>query len=78
MKKTVKAMIRIIGGSVLLLLGVLGLFLPILQGWLFLALGLLVIFPKDTKAGRRIRAWLTKKKGQVMERFRKRRSPPAA
>jgi hypothetical protein len=35
--------IRIILGSFLIVLGVAGLFLPILQGWLFLALGVLLL-----------------------------------
>jgi uncharacterized protein len=35
--------IRIVLGSFLIVLGVAGLFLPILQGWLFLALGVLLL-----------------------------------
>ncbi len=69
MKDTVKRALRITGGVLLLCLGVLGLFLPILQGWLFLGMGLLLLFPKDTRMGKRIRAWLKKKRGDFKERI---------
>jgi uncharacterized membrane protein YbaN (DUF454 family) len=38
-----RRIIRITLGTVFILLGILGLFLPILQGWLFLALGALFL-----------------------------------
>mgnify|MGYP007065733507 CR=1 FL=1 len=69
MRDTVKRAIRITGGILLLGLGVLGLFLPILQGWLFLGMGLLLLFPKDTRMGRRIRAWLKEKQGDLKQRI---------
>lgn len=73
MQKTFKTVARITGGIVLLLVGVLGLFLPILQGWLFLGAGLLLLFPKNTKTGRRIRTWMKEKRSQVAERIRRRK-----
>jgi len=38
-----RRVIRIILGTVFLVLGLLGLFLPVLQGWLFLAIGALFL-----------------------------------
>lgn len=38
--------LRIALGVALLILGVIGGFIPILQGWVFILLGLLVLFPK--------------------------------
>jgi hypothetical protein len=38
-----KRTIRIVLGSFLLLLGLVGLFLPILQGWLFMAMGVMTL-----------------------------------
>ena len=38
--------VRIALGVFLLILGVIGGFIPILQGWIFILLGLLVLFPK--------------------------------
>ena len=35
--------IRVLGGTMLIILGFAGIFLPILQGWLFLALGFLLL-----------------------------------
>ena len=69
MQDTVKRALRITGGILLLGLGVLGLFLPILQGWLFLGMGLLLLFPKDTRIGRRIRSWLKDKQGDLKDRI---------
>ena len=38
--------LRFFGGSVLILIGIVGIFLPILQGWLFIFLGLFLIKPE--------------------------------
>ncbi len=43
MRPDFRRIARLIGGWALLLLGVVGLFLPILQGWLFLLAGLLIL-----------------------------------
>src|SRR5262245_35743696 len=48
-----KRIVRIVAGVVFLVLGVLGLFLPILQGVLFLGVGLLLL-SADVRAIRRI------------------------
>lgn len=57
MKKTV----RILAGCLLLVLGVVGLFLPVLQGALFLALGLLLL-------GKEI-PWVARLLGRLGERY---------
>jgi len=56
----VPATVRVIIGVTLLLLGVAGLFLPILQGWLFLALGALVL-SKDVPLFNRFYTWITRR-----------------
>jgi uncharacterized membrane protein YbaN (DUF454 family) len=40
-------LIRIALGSILLILGVIGSILPIMQGWVFFLLAFLVLFPKS-------------------------------
>lgn len=72
MRETVRHTLRITGGILLMGLGILGLFLPILQGWLFLGMGLLLLFPKDTWLGRKIRAWLKEKRGDLRDRIDRR------
>ena len=66
--------IQIALGSFLLALGVLGLVLPILQGWLLLALGALVL-SRDVPAFRRLVHWITKRfplVGEALERIKTR------
>ena len=41
--------LRVSAGIVLLLLGIIGLFLPILQGWLFIFIAIPLISPKHGK-----------------------------
>ena len=43
MRSQIKRLIRIVLGCLLLLLGLAGLVLPVLQGWLFLAMGVIVL-----------------------------------
>jgi uncharacterized protein YqgC (DUF456 family) len=57
-QRTVLSILRIVAGSILLLLGIAGLFLPILQGWLMIFAGLLLLFPEETAAGHSMRAWI--------------------
>lgn len=42
-----KRIVRLIGGFLLLVLGFIGLFLPVLQGILFIILGLLLLAPES-------------------------------
>lgn len=66
--------VRIALGSLLLALGVLGLVLPILQGWLLLALGALVL-SRDVPAFRRLVHWITQRfplVGEALERIKTR------
>jgi uncharacterized membrane protein YbaN (DUF454 family) len=55
-----KRTIRYILGISFLILGFAGLFLPVLQGILFLIIGLLILAP-ESKAIRKILAWLKRK-----------------
>lgn len=68
-----RRVIRIALGVVFMLLGVPGLFLPILQGWLFLALGALCLsvdLPIFHKVVRRVEARFPKLR-RPMERLRR-------
>ncbi|HPS78277.1 MAG TPA: PGPGW domain-containing protein [Thermoanaerobaculaceae bacterium] len=57
MTGTVKGVIRHVAGWGALLVGVAGLFLPILQGWLFIGLGALLLSP-DVPLFRRLVEWI--------------------
>jgi uncharacterized membrane protein YbaN (DUF454 family) len=64
--------VRISFGAILILLGIPGLVLPILQGWLFLALGALLL-SVDIPLFDRMVEWITEKVPPVkrpVERFR--------
>ena len=68
-----KRLIRIALGSTLLIMGVAGLFLPILQGVLFIALGA-VILSRDLLFLKRLEGWITDRYpsvGHTLERLRK-------
>lgn len=60
MTATVKGVIRHVAGWGALLLGVAGLFLPILQGWLFIGLGALLLSP-DVPLFRRLVEWIERR-----------------
>ena len=71
---------RQIAGWAMIALGVIGLFLPILQGFLFLAIGALLLAPY-VRAFRRLSAWVHKRYPHLrgpLRRFRdfKRRPQP--
>jgi uncharacterized protein YqgC (DUF456 family) len=40
---------EITGGTILIVLGIVGLILPILQGFLFIFAGIILLFPKEGK-----------------------------
>jgi len=64
--------IRVIGGTMLIILGVAGLVLPVLQGWLFLTMGFLLL-SVDIPAVKRAVCWLEKRYprlGKVLQRAR--------
>jgi uncharacterized protein YqgC (DUF456 family) len=71
--KTVLPIFRKIAGGVLLLTGIAGLFLPILQGWLMIFAGLLLLFPEESAAGRSMRAWIRERKAALSERLERSR-----
>jgi uncharacterized protein YqgC (DUF456 family) len=75
-QKTVVSILRMVAGGTLLLLGIAGLFLPILQGWLMIFAGLLLLFPEQSAAGHRHRAWIRDRKAAIardLERSRKKK-----
>ncbi len=54
-------------GSVLIVLGILGLFLPFLQGFLLIALGLSVV----SLVSPRVAAWVERLKGRVRDKWKR-------
>ena len=52
MKRHLKTTLRLTAGVVLLVLGVIGSLLPVLQGWIFFLLALLMFFPNHPRAER--------------------------
>ncbi len=73
MKENVKRTLRLIVGIFLLTLGIVGLALPVLQGWLTIFAGLYVLFPEDTPIGRKIRTWVRKRRSKMHEQLEQRR-----
>lgn len=43
---------RLIGGTLLIIAGIIGGFIPILQGWMFVVAGLALMAPESSKASR--------------------------
>ena len=79
MRKKIKKIIRNLAGAILILLGVLGLFLPFLQGFLLIFLGFglldfkgkkeLVLKIKQTRLIRPIATWYDTKKDQLQAKY---------
>lgn len=69
MKKKIKRWLQIIGGILLILLGIAGLVLPFLQGFLFIFAGIMLISPthgkkilyKGKRFWEKIKKWKKKK-----------------
>jgi uncharacterized membrane protein YbaN (DUF454 family) len=66
----VKRLVRIFAGLVLIILGLVGLIVPILQGWLFLALGALVLSP-DIPLFARMVEWIEKRFPMVKDQVKR-------
>lgn len=69
----VRRVMRVTLGSLLILLGLAGLVLPVLQGWLFLGLGT-VVLSKDVSFFARVTDWIAKRfprVGLTVHRLRK-------
>lgn len=64
-KKSIRRWAELIGGVFLILLGIVGLVLPFLQGILFIALGITLISPTH---GKRLIAYFKKKWHHLRER----------
>ena len=73
MTRNVKKIVRNVVGVTLLGLGVVGLMLPVLQGWLTIFAGLYVLFPEDTPAGKKLRAYVRRRRKDVAAQMEKRR-----
>jgi len=73
MEKKVKKILTFIIGWFFILLGVLGLFLPILQGILFIAIGLLIL-SKESRWAKRVFVKLRRRypeQHEKLEKFRR-------
>ncbi len=65
--------LRIIGGVLLVLVGIVGCFLPIIQGMLLIALGLWVL-SQDIPAARRLKEWAERRFRQERAKLAERRA----
>jgi uncharacterized protein len=68
----VKRFLRIFAGIVLIILGLVGLIVPVLQGWLFLALGALVLSP-DIPLFARMVDWIEKRVPAIKDKIQRMR-----
>ena len=69
--KMIRRPLRMGAGVALVLVGLAGLILPILPGWVFLVPGITILFP-----GSRVARWIRAKWRQVRQARRKRSQPP--
>jgi uncharacterized protein len=72
--RSVKTVMRHIAGWTLLLVGIAGLVLPILQGWLFIAIAAVLLAP-DVPIFARLLCWVQERSpglGRAVARFRSR------
>jgi len=65
--KTVLLVLRIVAGVALILAGIAGIFLPILPGWVLIALGIVLVAPNA-----RIARWIKSLPRRLVRRFRRR------
>ena len=72
MKRATRRILRMILGVLSLLIGVAGLFLPILQGWLFLGIGALLLSP-DVPPLRRLTRYVERRFPKVGKKMRRMR-----
>jgi uncharacterized protein len=63
MRRTVVRTARLVAGSLLVILGVISGFIPILQGWVFILMGLSIMAPESQYA-RRLLDWGKAKLGR--------------
>lgn len=63
MKSNILQVLRLFGGMVLLLIGIISLLLPLLPGWVLIFGGVLLLFPESgKKIVARVKEWLKKRK----------------
>lgn len=72
MKFTVRVL-RVVGGVLLMIAGIIGCFLPIIQGMLLIALGLWVL-SYDVPAARRLKEWAERRVREERARLAERRA----
>ncbi len=73
MNKSRGTIIRQITGVTIAVIGCAGLFLPVLQGWLLIIAGLLLLFPENNRVGRLIRSRIRRKEDALIARLQQRR-----
>ena len=69
--RTIRRMLAITAGIILIAVGIAGLILPLLPGWPFIAAGIILLWPKT-----RMATWLKHLPARIREWFRKRRGLP--
>jgi uncharacterized membrane protein YbaN (DUF454 family) len=71
MKQKNKHLIRISLGIILIIIGIIGLFLPILQGILFIGAGILLL---QNKSWKEVKEFIQDSKEKIKKRLRKKRN----
>ena len=66
--RTIRRVLAITAGIILIAAGVVGLILPLLPGWPFIAAGIILLWPKT-----RLAIWLKHLPARIREWFRKRK-----
>ena len=69
--RTIRRVLAITAGIILIAVGIAGLILPLLPGWPFIAAGIILLWPKT-----RLAIWLKHLPARIREWFRKRRGLP--
>lgn|GEM_PF-3489693 len=69
--KTIRRVLAVTAGIVLIAVGIMGLILPLLPGWPFIVAGIILLWPKT-----RLAIWLKHLSARIREWFRKRRCLP--
>ena len=73
MTDSIKKLLKKAAGAALVGIGAIGMIVPGIQGIVTLSAGLLLLYPEDTRKGRRIRAWIERKEAEATADLERRR-----
>jgi hypothetical protein len=73
MTDSIKKLLKKTAGAALVGIGAIGMIVPGIQGIVTLSAGLLLLYPENTRKGRRIRAWIERKETEATADLERRR-----